>query len=133
MAEEKGFADLGKQLAELGITFDELKQRVKEIPEDKKRNILVGFANTILSSKPDDAFLAAKEANDDILMKTASRKLLEGNLRLASKVAMSSEDEDLMEIVIDEATRRGDSITAEIVRRHLKENRLRKISKEFGI
>ena len=133
MGDDKNFSELGKQLAELGIAFDDVKSRVKEMPEDKKRNIFIGFANQIINEKPEEAFLAAKEANDTVLVRSSARKLLEVNLRLASRVATASEDEDLMELVIEEATKRNDAAMVEMMKRQLKEKRLKALSKQFGI
>ena len=122
MAEE-GFSNLGKQLADLGLSFVEVNKRLAKMQSDKKRDILKGFANAIIASNPSDAYLAAKAAGDDLMAKSAARKLLDSNLRQASRAAIDADDEDLMELVIQEAERKGDRVLAEMTKRELKDKR----------
>lgn len=132
MAEERSFAELGKRLAQLGLSFNEVSKRAEGIPEDNKRAIIMGFANEILNSKPDEAYRAAKGMNDELIIRSAAKKLVESNLRQSFRLASDLQDEYLMELVIQEAEEKKDAITAELMKRQLKEKKLKDIKEYLG-
>jgi len=133
MAEESAYSDLGKQLAEIGLSFAQVRDRMVHMPDEKKNGILKGFALATLISRPDDSYRAAFECKEDSIAKSAAKKLLETNLRVAGRVAVEVQDEWLLELVIQEAERRGEEVMAADIKRELKELKLRRIKEEFGI
>ena len=65
--------------------------------------------------------------------KKRCEKLLETNLRVAGRVAVETQDEWLLELVIQEADRRGEAAMVDHTKRELRELKLRRIKEEFGI
>ncbi len=133
MVEESTYSELGKQLAEIGLTFAQVRERMVHMPNERKDGVLRGFSLATLNSSPDDSYRAAWEIKDEIISKSAARKLLETNLRLASRAAIETENEWFLEWVIQEAEKRGEEVIADYTRRTFKEVKLRRLSAEFGI
>ena len=133
---EKNFSELGKQLAIIGLDFKEIKKRVSSMSnmqEQDKKDIFKGYANSIIADKPEEAYKAGREINDYMLLKESSKRLLSNNLRMAYRLAINLDDEQLMEEVIKEAEMKKETIIAEIMKRHLKDKKLKDIKKNYGI
>ncbi|HIH18265.1 MAG TPA: hypothetical protein HA282_01640 [Nanoarchaeota archaeon] len=133
MVEESTYSELGKQLAEIGLTFFQVRERMAHMPNERKEGVLRGFSLATLNSSPDDSYRAAWEIKDEIISKSAARKLLETNLRLASRAAIETENEWFLEWVIQEAEKRGEAVLTDYTRRTFKEVKLKRLSEEFGI
>ena len=133
MVEESPYSELGKQLAEIGLTFFQVRERMAHMPNERKEGVLRGFSLATLNSSPDDSYRAAWEIKDEIISKSAARKLLETNLRLASRAAIETENEWFLEWVIQEAEKRGEAVLTDYTRRTFKEVKLKRLSEEFGI
>ncbi|MBU2497029.1 MAG: hypothetical protein KJ767_03150 [Nanoarchaeota archaeon] len=136
MVGERNFFELGRQLATIGLDFKEIKKRISSMSnmqEQDKRDIFKGFANVVMGDKPEEAYRAGKEVNDYTVLRDSSKRLLSNNLRTAQRLAIDLDDEELMESVIREAEMKKDTITAEIMKRHLKDKKLKDIHNEYGI
>ena len=133
MMEESAYSDLGKQLAEIGLSFAQVRDRMMHMSDEKKYGILKGFALATLISRPDDSYRAAFECKEETIARSAAKKLLETNLRVAGRVAVETQDEWLLELVIQEADRRGEAAMVDHTKRELRELKLRRIKEEFGI
>jgi len=132
MVDEKGLIELGKDLADLGMNFDDVSKRVKDLPEGNKRYIFAGFSSAMINSNAADSYLAAKESGDSGLLKNSLKKLLDGDLRAATRIAMSSEDIELMEAITEEANKKNDTLTVELIKNRLREVKMKSISKILG-
>ena len=76
MVEESAYSDLGKQLAEIGLSFAQVRDRMMHMSDEKKYGILKGFALATLISRPDDSYRAAFECKEETIARSAAKNCL---------------------------------------------------------
>ncbi len=124
------YYELGKKLAGI-YDIDTLIEKIKSqgIEEEKKKVILLGFANAKNDAR--EIFLAAREANNEELMKIAKVGLLK-DIRMATKIALYLNDTELMEMVLEEAEKREDMATVHNLKEKLREIKLKELLTQLG-
>ncbi|MEK6852705.1 MAG: hypothetical protein AABX59_02395, partial [Nanoarchaeota archaeon] len=78
-----------------------------------------------------EIFLAAREANNEELMKIAKVGLLK-DIRMATKIALYLNDTELMEMVLEEAEKREDMATVHNLKEKLREIKLKELLTQLG-